>query len=284
MKTNIVVLLTVCPFVLLAHSLDECYKYVGEVVSLVSISPEWNDCPEESETNEVEALFPTMASVFACEVSSNSCAAAWTVEERKRAFDAFLLGLSQTNRVLVSESFIRTGSYAFLCCGEKRYTNAVSIAQNLVLAGEAPCKESALEYLMQTATPSDDMTTVILSVQSNPLEFAKDLRNRVVSAYVASLCSLPETDLTIVTNAARAMYESKDTIDNLQAVDMLMLKAWSDYAGSSNRLAVAELAIMRTLEDDRPECALIRNYFVPVTNQLQTAPQPLPAIEALRGL
>ena len=53
---------------------------------------------------------------------------------------------------------------------------------------------------------------------------------------------------------------------------------------SSNRLVVAELAIAQTLGDERPEGALVRNYFAPVTNQLMKAAQPLPEVDALRGL
>ena len=284
MKTSLVVLCAVCSFVLLAHSPSECYKYVDEVVAMISLSPEWDDCPDESDTNEVEVLFPTMTSVFASEMPSNSCAFGWTAEERCRAFDDFLVGLSQTNRILVSESFIRTGAYAFICCGEKGYTNVVNIAQNLVLSGEAPCKDSALEYLLRTAVPSDEMTAVILSVQSNKFDFAKDMQNRAVSTYVESLRSMSVPVSSVVTNAARAMYENRGTIDHLRAVDLLMLRVWPDYVSSSNRLVVAELAIAQTLGDERPEGALVRNYFAPVTNQLMKSAQPLPEVDALRGL
>ena len=125
---------------------------------------------------------------------------------------------------------------------------------------------------------------MILSVQANKFDFAKDMQNRAVSTYVESLRSMSGPVSAVVTNAARAMYENRGTIDHLRAVDLLMLRVWPDYVSSSNRLVVAELAIAQTLGDERPEDALVRNYFAPVTNQLMNAAQPLPEVEALRGL
>ena len=118
---GLVVLSALCISALFAHSMDESYHCVDDVLSLVMTSPEWGDCLDEANTNEVEVLFPTMASVFACEMPSNSCGFAWSAVEREQAFGAFLLSLSHTNRTLVTENYIRTGSYAFLCCRETVY-------------------------------------------------------------------------------------------------------------------------------------------------------------------
>lgn len=68
-------------------------------------------------------------------------------------------------------------------------------------------------------------------------------------------------------------------------MDLLLLNACPDYPGSSNRLVVANLAMARvTNEPPSVESVLIRNYFIPVTNQLMNAQQPLPDVESLRGL
>ena len=72
MKGILVVLFSLCTSLSFAHSPEECYKYVDDVLSLVLTSPEWNDCLDEADTNEVEVLFPTMASVFACEMPSRA--------------------------------------------------------------------------------------------------------------------------------------------------------------------------------------------------------------------
>lgn len=285
MKRILVVLFALCSSALSAHSPEECYKYVDDVLSLVLTSLEWDDCLDEADTNEVEVLFPTMASVFACEMPSNSCGFAWRNVEREQAFGAFLLNLSHTNRTFVTEDFIRTGSYAFLCCSEKQYTNALDSARRILSSSDAPCKDAALEYLTRVAVPSDEITMVMVGVQTNQCDFSKDVRNRTLSAYVEKLNSLSIMDYSIVTNAARAIYGEREGIDHLRAVDLLLLNAWPNYANSSNRLVVANLALSRANEDTPSvESRLIGNYFIPVTNQLMNAQQPLPDVEALRGL
>ena len=274
-----------CSSALLAHSIDESYKYVDDVLSLVLTSPEWDDCLDEADTNEVEVLFSTMASVFACEMPSNSYGFSWTAAEREQAFGAFLSSLGHTNRMSVTQDFIRVGSYAFLCCSEKQYTNALDSALRILSSRNAPCKDAALEYLTRTAVPSDEITTVMVSVQTNRCEFSKEVRNRTLSAYVEKLNSLSNMDHSIVSNAARAVYGERESVDHLRAVDLLLLSACPDYVNSSNRLVIANLAISRANEKPASaESGLIRDYFSLITNQLMNAQQPLPDVEALRGL
>ena len=285
MKGILVVLFSLCTSLSFAHSPEECYKYVDDVLSLVLTSPEWNDCLDEADTNEVEVLFPTMASVFACEMPSNSCGFAWSAAEREQAWGDFLFALSQTNRAFVADDFIRTGSYAFLCCSEKQYTNVLDNALRVLSSSCAPCKDAALEYLARTAVPSDEMTMAIVGVQTNKFDFSKEVRNQTMSAYVEKLNSLSIIDYLVVTNAARAIYGERAAIDHLRAVDLLLLNTWTNYANSSNRLVVANLALARVNEDaSSVESRLIRDYFIPVTNQLMNAQQPLSDVEALRGL
>ena len=150
---------------------------------------------EIQSANEIEVVFPTMASVFACDMPSNSCGFAWSAEEREQAFGRFLCNLSHTNRMLVAEDFIRTGSYAFLCCSEKQYTNALDSALRILSSRDAPCKDAALEYLTRTAMPSDEITAVMVGVQTNRCDFSKEKRNLTLSAYVEKLNSLNSIDI-----------------------------------------------------------------------------------------
>ena len=281
----LVVLFSLCSSALFAQSPEECYKYVDDVLSLVLTSPEWDDCLDEADTNEIEVLFTTMASVFACEMPSNSCGFAWTAVQREQAFGAFLFNLSLTNRAFVADNLIRTGSYAFLCCSEKQYTNALDSALRILSSRDAPCKDAALEYLTRTAMPSDEITTVMVGVQTNRCEFSKEERNRTLSAYVEKLNSLHDIDYSIVSNAARVIYREREVIDHLRAADALLLNACPHYANSSTRLAIANLALARVNEEaSSGESELIKNYFIPVTNQLMNAQQPLQDVESLRGL
>lgn len=281
-ETNVSAL---CSLALFAHSIDESYKYVDDVLSLVLTSPEWDDCLDEADTNEVEVLFPTMASVFACEMPSNTCGFSWTVAEREQAFGTFLSSLGHTNRMFVTQDFIRAGSYAFLCCSEKQYTNALGSALRILSSRDAPCKGAALEYLTRTAAPSDEMTAVVVSVQTNQCDFTKEVRNRTLSAYVEKLNSLSNMDCSIVSNAARVVYGEREAVDHLRAVDLLLLNACPDYVNSSNRLVIANLAMARVNEEAASvEDWMIRDYFSPITNQLTNALHPLPDVEVLRGL
>ena len=285
MKGILVVFYLLCFSALFAHLSDDSYKYVDDVLSLVLTAPEWDDCLDESDTNEVEVLFPTMASVFACEMPSNSCGFSWTYAEREKAFGAFLSSLSHTNRAFATQDFIRAGSYAFLCCSEKKYTNALDSAMRILSSRDAPCKDAALEYLTRTAVPSDEITTVMMSVQTNRYDFSREVRNRALSAYVEKLNSLPDMDRSVVSNAARAVYGEREVVDHLRAVDLLLLNAFPNYVCSSNRLVIANLAIAHANEESiSVEGRLISDYFSPITNQLMNAKQPLPEIESLRGL
>lgn len=102
----------------------------------------------------------------------------------------------------------------------------------------------------------------MLCVQTNRCDFSKEVRNRTLGAYVEKLNSLSIMGHSVVTNAARAIYGKREAIDHLRAVDMLLLNAWPNYANSSNRLVIANLALVRANEDmSSVESRLIGNYL-----------------------
>lgn len=284
MKALLFAVLTTGAFAVLAHSPEECYRCVDELVSAVLLSPEWEDCIDEADTNEIEILYPTMESVFSCQLPSNVSASAWSPAERRQAFFDHLDNISKTNVALVSEDYIRTGSYAFLCCDVKGYTNVLPYARRVLHSPHAPCKGAALTCLLQLAEPAGDVTAIVVDAQTNRVDFSDEDRNHALSGYVQSLNALPEERRQIVTNAACALYQHRTSIRSLQTLDVALVNAIPDYAESSNRLVVANLALSRVGENPDWEGGFVARYFVPITNQLMNAPQPLPEVAALRGL
>lgn len=260
-----------------AHSRESVCGYVSNLMDAVAASPEWSDCIEPCETNnEIEVMFPTIDSLFAYEVPSNTYGYGWTVAERRSAFDQFLIGLSQTNRSDVSAEYESTGRYALLCCSDKNYTNSIGAAQAIMRAFYAPCKTTAMTLLLKLGQPSLAMNDIVLSVATNKAQYSSSLRRSTMRDYVKMLKSTDEGSRSVVTNAAVGFYLSRKSVDHLVAVDDLLTFAFNDYAQSSNRLDLCMSAL------ERPSLsAKERTYFAIQTNLLQSCGEDITNVKAL---
>ena len=99
----------------------------------------------------------------------------------------------------------------------------------------------------------------------------------VYDAYANKLGQVYDAGQTnLATNGAAILYRGLSVGIEAPSVDALLLRIYPDYAVSSNRLWVAELALGN--EQSR---AYVANYFAPITNALLNAEQPLPVVEGL---
>ena len=196
------------------HSLDELYRYTSAAMEMVATAPEKNDCIEDvSSTNAVEITYPTMESVFASEMPSNSCGHGWSASERKQAFDDFLIAFSMTNHTLLSQSDEATGSIALMCCMEKKYTNALSAAWNILNSENSPYKGYAVRLLLDIQMPTVEMSSMILSTATNPSKMTAYDRYKAVSTYVHLLTGRTGVSQSVITNAANLFFEKRHEID-----------------------------------------------------------------------
>lgn len=257
----------ICVLLLCATSqgrtVKECYCYAETVVELVSASPERDDCVDEASTNLIEISYPTMESVFACEVSSNSCGYGWTEKERQQAFDEYLLAFSVTNHALLAARDASTAALALLCCREKRYTNSLAAAKNILKNPSSPYGRYAIGLLLDMHRPTCDMNQIVLSVVTNRHATTGYNRCATMSAYVNSLARSEDLSPSVKTNAANAFFDNRDLIEDRISVDRLMLMAYDDYVGSSNRVLFANDVLS---SGDATETE--RVYFASVTNAI----------------
>jgi len=259
------------------HTQSEAYRYVDNLMDFVAASPEWEDCVDLADTNEVEVLFPTMDALFSCSLSSGCVGYNWTLTERQRAFDDFLIAFSQTNDCELTVRYRTTGAYALQCCIEKSYTNSLPAAKNILRRESAPCKDEALSVLLCFGRPSLEVNDLILSVATNSIVFSLYSRSSAIDRYIRSLMVAGTVDHVVVTNAACMFYRERSLLNNLMSVDALLLHAYADYALSSNRLDVCRTALsLPTLT------SMGGAYFVPITNQLMNAAQHLVVIDGLQ--
>ena len=286
MKATIYIIFAIISYTAFAHTQEECVRYASEIVDMMLIAPEWDDCiDEESTDEEIEVLYPTMDSAFESGMPSNSCAYGWTVSERRQAFDDFIQSISSTNRTIASKEYLNVGAYALLCSTEKGYTNIMPQVKAIISSHCAPCKDSALTYLLRLEEPSDELTDIIIGVQSNKTDFTMHDRRRAMGNYVRSLCSVAADMPSVVSNAAVRFYANRAVVDQMRALDMLLLNTYPNYAISSNRFDIASTAINQ-IPDDSTEFfdIKLKEYFTAVTNSIIKSSQPQCEISALRGI
>lgn len=116
MKKLLIVNLLLVVLSSFGRTLEQEYSYAAELMEMVEMSPEWDDCPDETDTEEIEILYPTMGSLFAAQLPSNSCAYTWSALERQEAFDSFLLSFSTTNAASLARKDDHAGFISLMFC------------------------------------------------------------------------------------------------------------------------------------------------------------------------
>ena len=261
MKILVTACLSLWCIVSSARSLEEDYAYAGELMEMVAGSPEWEDClDEDSMTNEVEILFPTMDSLFVYQMPTNSYAYGWTVSERQQSFDSFLTAFSTTNAMYLSSEDENTGSLALLVCIDKKYTNSLQAAKNIIRSSSSPYAGSAIRMLLDMHAPNEEMNVLVLNMVTNHTMAASYERQLAMSSYVQTLTS-GTVRTCIVTNAAAMFFQNRNTIESSVPIDILMLFSNNSYSNSIARLNYAQEILARSTVSDYEKL-----YFSNVTN------------------
>ena len=241
-------------------SLEQEYSYAAEIMEMVEMSPEWDDCLDETDTEEIEILYPTMGSLFAAQMPSNSCAYTWSVLERQEAFDSFLLSFSTTNVASLARKDDHAGFLALMFCLDKKYTNAVAPAKNIVRSQSSPYTGIAIKLLLDIGEPDLEMNSLVLGMATNHIVATSYDRCRTIDSYARVLAG-NNVASNIVANAANIFFQNRSLIENCIPVDGLKVLADGSYSNSLSRLEFAREVLSRPAISERE-----RLYFSNVTN------------------
>ena len=263
MKNFLAFAIVACMWIAFGHTAADNYAYAREIVKMMAMSPEWDDCLEnEQSTNEVEVLYPTMESVFATAMPSNSCAYGWTQLERRKAFDDFLFDFSTNSAADLSQEYVHTGGMALMCSWEKKYTNSLVAAKTIVQSQSLSHLDLAMRMLLDMQSPNIELNSAVLITVTNHLRTATQFRNSVMASYVRNLMD-DAVEYSVVTNAADSFFTSRENIENRIALDQLMLFSYASYSNSIRRLGYAREALAMPFVSDKELL-----YFSNVTNLL----------------
>lgn len=245
------------------RTLEQEYSYAAEIVEMVATSPEYDDCLDETDTNVIEILYPNMESVFASQMPSNSCAYAWSALERQEAFDSFLLSFSNTNATSLLHKDERTGFLALMCCLDKKYTNSLAAAKNIVRSQTSQYAGVAIKLLLEMHAPDLEMNSLVLDMTTNHMAATAYERNLTIDSYVRVLAGA-DVGSNIISNAATAFFQNRSLIEHCVPVDSLKLLSDGSYSNSLARLEFAQEVLARPTISD---CE--RMYFSNVTNSIK---------------
>lgn len=238
-------------------------RYVEALMELVSASPEWEDCIDDVSTNTIEVLYPTMEDLFRYEMPSNYFGHGWSVQVKRQAFDGYLATLCITNGAILTANEMSLGVRALLCCRDKKYTNSITVAKNILKNSGSPYSRYAIELMLDMCRPTLEMNAIVLSVLTNHTSMTLHDRCTTMSSYLNVLGKEDEDDLLVKTNAASMFFSSRSLIENRVAVDRFMLSTYDDYATSSNRFLFAnEVLSIPVISPNE------RAYFSSITNEI----------------
>ncbi len=198
----------------------------------------------------------------------------WTTEERKAAFDWYLSTLGTNDcRALpwMEQRFVRV---ALSRCDVLCYTNSVHYLRALALNPRGICRDEASELYLKLSPVSDVTTSFVETIMTNVVGFSSVERGITCGIYARKACLFNSTNTVDVAAKARAVqmfYRNRRFgYEAAYLIDELFVSSIAGYAMSSNRLdTVLDMLSKMDADDlDRPD-------FIPITNQLLSAGQPL---------
>ena len=234
--------------------------------------------PDDPMANEpLDELLPTFESLFEIDLP---CATNWTPEAKRAAFFHYLDTLPSlvTNGVFCGDEWHASSALGF--CRVKGDAAVLQSAMGVLAATNMPssCQREAAGIFEKWAQPTESMNACLDGVLSDGGRLNDaHARWRVYDAYAKRLGQLYAAGQTnLARNGAAVLYRGLSVGIEAPAADALLLRTHSGYAVSSNRLWVAECALGNGQMRD-----YVASYFMPITNVLLNAAQPLPAVEGL---
>ena len=165
---------------------------------------------------------------------------------------------------------------------EMSYTNSVSALGEWVLNPSAEYRDEAFELYVNDASLDEMFFRVTAHVLTNANWNAD--KGKLFAVMGLTRCLNRHKELygrdIVLSNAVNIIYGSRiPNVESATILDDLFLAEISGYEFSSNRLHT--IVEWRNSVNCSSE---VLNYCDSITNQLLNAPQPLPEVEALRGL
>ena len=199
----------------------------------------------------------------------------WTRVAKKACFDWYLNYIA-TNRCDFSDLQTNLVSIAVSQCEDLKYTNAWCWLEGITRNPVAPHRRWSGELAIAYA-PVGPLLDLGLDAATNNLQVTSEEREAIVDAFAARLT---ECHGAATSNAVHVLYRIRESESGISLTfDRLFISRIAGYSISSNRFETAKAYL------SKPELSeLQRVHFSTVTNQLMNAAQPLPEVEALRGL
>lgn len=263
-------------------------EVVNHLVRLIMSSPEWNDNVKlGTRVDEEDLPFQEYEDLFQVEFATNCVGSTWTPNERRLAFENFIREIPVLSTNGMYRAIETHGGIALTYCQERGVSNVLDSALNIIKAQHSVAKSEALSCFEEFSQPTPEINEFVLQIVTNKTtETARD-RIYLVGAYANVLSRHREdADPSCVTNGLSVLKAGVHGWIGTIPLDKIWLEIYPGYAVSSNRLDLARHA----LSSDEPFVkwwdykSSLREYFSPITNQLMNAAQPLPEVEALRGL
>ena len=263
-------------------------EVVNHLVRLIMSSPEWNDNVKIGTSVDGEDLpFQEYEDLFNVEFLTNRIGSTWTPCERKSAFENFIKEIPALSTNGMYRAIETHGGIALTYCKTHGVSNVLDSAINIIKAERSVAKSEALSCFEEFSTPTSEINDFVLQIVTNKTTETELDRMYLVGAYANVLLRhRADAEPSCITNGLSTIRAGVHGWIGTIPLDRLCLELYSDYATSSNRLALARNA----LASEEPVMkwwdykSSIREYFSPITNQLMNAAQPLPEVEALRGL
>lgn len=210
----------------------------------------------------------------------------WTEEEKRGAFDWYLAHPEEANQLKSYRLGVGVTSAAIRQCLDMNYTNAIPMIAAIVSGTNTFYRGVAIRTLVSWVHPSAEMTDMVCGIMTNVDCYTADERRFACDEYAKKVKNLSADDPTAanIRNAAVArLYAIRHDWRNGPRLDWLFSECVSGYSTSSNRLSYVT-EILDGFPQDDTTLSIARSRLQSITNQLMTAAQPLPEVEALRGL
>ena len=212
----------------------------------------------------------------------------WTQAAKKACFDWYLNCLSTNSCARLFADDTNRIYRAIVQCRDLCYTNAWMNLRGMCRNGALPFRGDAGALSVCYSPLDDDFVSFTVEAATNAVLEPFPVWLPVLWSSFSRVSALA-TDNPIKTNlVSRVCLLHAETPATSRCYDSFYSIVLEGFRCSSNRLALAQMALASldetAGEDEKSMYNVLKDYFAPITNQLLNAAQPLPEVEALRGL
>lgn len=267
-----------------AHTLQEEVE-VARFLS-ICIQSDWDDNVSAApSTNLVEIKYQTYDDLLQTRFPSNHVGFAWTRDEREDAIENFLDNIPVLSTNGLCRGISGHAGIILGFCRDHGQTNVLGAAMRILSAKGSAAQGAATSVFADFAVPSDEINAFAANMLTNEMAMTSSLRSYFLDAYVDALIKRrTECRPACFTNGVALVIKVVDGREGSTALDQLLMASFQSYENSSNRLAVARAALADTRPAPTYAESAIEDHFIPITNRLMNAPQPLPEVPELRNL